>query len=432
MGAPAGAAPTAAAAVVEASDVAEGDRWKAMSDAFSFDDLSEDDADARVGGGRGGTMRAHAEGTRRGEDRAEAPSTPTPRVGSLSDARRLLPVRWLEGGDAESRDGADRGAIPGDEGPQPPASAPAADAAIPNAGAEATDALAARFARDFRAVRPFLTRAVARKWMSGSALGRGGALGALEAGDDASRVGTTLLFAKDNATFLGRGELCDRTDDVPLGEAWAHVAAHAAGKSRRRCYFRAPLAESLRRDIDFADARRVFGGGGGGGGGDACSAAREEDASGSNPPPPPFTERAASVWVSSPGCITPLHFDLCHGLLTQLSGRKRVLLVAPEHARSLHRNPRGRANPNSSPVDLPAWLGLGDDETARARERERHPRVANVVGEVYECVLTPGDTLYVPPFWWHHVTTLERASTSLLLAFDPDAEESVHPCVEDE
>ena len=72
MGAPAGAAPTAAAAVVEASDVAEGDRWKAMSDAFSFDDLSEDDADARVGGGRGGTMRAHAEGTRRGEDRAEA------------------------------------------------------------------------------------------------------------------------------------------------------------------------------------------------------------------------------------------------------------------------------------------------------------------------------------------------------------------------
>ena len=109
-----------------------------------------------------------------------------------------------------------------------------------------------------------------------------------------------------------------------------------------------------------------------------------------------------------------------------------MLLVAPEHARSLHRNPRGRANPNSSPVDLPAWLGLGDDETARARERERHPRVANVVGEVYECVLTPGDTLYVPPFWWHHVTTLERASTSLLLAFDPDAEESVHPCVEDE
>ena len=429
MGAPAGAAPTVAAAVVEASDVAEGDRWKAMSDAFSFDDLSEDDADARVGGGRGGTMRAHAEGTRRGEDRAEAPSTPTPRGGSLSDARRLLPVRWLEGGDAESRDGADRGAIPGDEGPQPPASA--ADDAIPNAGAEATDALAARFARDFRAVRPFLTRAVARKWMSGSALGRGVPSARLEAGDGASRVGTTLLFAKDNATFLGRGELCDRTDDVPLGEAWAHVAAHAAGKSRRRCYFRAPLAEALRRDIDFADARRVFGGGGGGGGGDACSAAREEDASGSNPPPSLHRARRVRVGVQPrvhhPAALRPVPRPAHAAVGQDASAPRRAgarAVAAPQ--------PEGRANPNSSPVDLPAWLGLGDDETARARERERHPRVANVVGEVYECVLTPGDTLYVPPFWWHHVTTLERASTSLLLAFDPDAEESVHPCVEDE
>ena len=426
MGAPAGAAPTVAAAVVEASDVAEGDRWKAMSDAFSFDDLSEDDADARVGGGRGGTMRAHAEGTRRGEDRAEAPSTPTPRGGSLSDARRLLPVRWLEGGDAESRDGADRGAIPGDEGPQPPASA--ADDAIPNAGAEATDALAARFARDFRAVRPFLTRAVARKWMSGSALGRGGALGALEAGDGASRVGTTLLFAKDNATFLGRGELCDRTDDVPFREAWSHVAAHAAGRTDRRCYFRAPLAVELRRGIDFTAASAIFGAVAEA---NAKANAKTAKTDQSNAPPPPFSERTSSVWVSSPGCVTPLHFDLCHGLLTQLSGTKRVLLVAPEHSRSLHRNPPSHANPNSSPVDLPLWLGDASRDEDVVEERRRHPRVANVVGEVYECVLTPGDTLYIPPFWWHHVATLGEASTSLLLAFDPTAEESVHPCVED-
>ena len=45
--------------------------------------------------------------------------------------------------------------------------------------------------------------------------------------------------------------------------------------------------------------------------------------------------------------------------------------------------------------------------------------------------MTPGDTLYIPPFWWHHITTLNEASTSLLLAFDPTAEEGVHPCVED-
>ena len=268
--------------------------------------------------------------------------------------------------------------------------------------------------------------------MTRSALGRRGARGALEAeqaGDaGASEVKTSLLFSRDNSNFLGRGEMCDRTDDVPFREAWSHVAAHAAGRTDRRCYFRAPLAVELRRGIDFTAASAIFG------------AVAEENAKAnakatktdqSNAPPPPFSERTSSVWVSSPGCVTPLHFDLCHGLLTQLSGTKRVLLVAPEHSRSLHRNPPSHANPNSSPVDLPLWLGDASRDEDVVEERRRHPRVANVVGEVYECVLTPGDTLYIPPFWWHHVATLGEASTSLLLAFDPTAEESVHPCVED-
>ena len=46
-------------------------------------------------------------------------------------------------------------------------------------------------------------------------------------------------------------------------------------------------------------------------------------------------------------------------------------------------------------------------------------------------------------FWWHHVATLddvqtrveektETVSVSLLLAFDPNGDESVHPCVEED
>jgi len=92
------------------------------------------------------------------------------------------------------------------------------------------------------------------------------------------------------------------------------------------------------------------------------------------------------------------------------------------------------------------WLfGRGADAD---RHRELFPQVRSVVGEVYECVLGPGDTLYTPPFWWHHVTTLgcdpgggggagemdggTCSSVSLLLAFDPTAEESAHPCVDDD
>ena len=411
MGAPELAA-TSSAAVVEVADDAEGDRWKAMADAFDFGGLSDDDGDGSSGDDRGDLSHVRPNLT---------PSTPQP-SDSHAKARRLLPVRWLESPDAGNRDGADLGSIPGDE----LTSAAAADEL--DAGAEPIDELAARFTREYRSTQPFLTRVVAEHWMRDSALGRQGAPGALEAGPstaDASRVETTLLFAKDNSNFLGRGGLCDRTDGVPFHEAWSHVAAHAAGDTDRRCYFRAPLAVELRRDIDFTAARVVFGG-------EEEEKVKGSGADGTNAPPHPFSERTSSVWVSSPGCVTPLHFDLCHGLLTQLGGTKRVLLIAPEHSRSTHRNPPSHANPNSSPVDLPLWLGDSPhDEDAADTERRKYPKVANVVGEVYECVLTPGDTLYIPPFWWHHITTLNEASTSLLLAFDPTAEEGVHPCVED-
>lgn len=419
-------APASPATVVESIDDDENDRWKAMADAFDFGGLSDDDDD------RGETRDARNDSTRRGDDDAEAPSTPQ-RRGRTAGASRLLPVRWLESRGVGSVDGADRGFFPGVDADRSTPTEGAADKI--DAGAEANEELAARFAREYRSTQPFLTRRVAETWMTRSALGRRGARGALEAGQagdaGASEVKTTLLFSRDNSNFLGRGGMCDRRDDVPFREAWSHVAAHAAGRTDRRCYFRAPLAVELRRGIDFTSASVVFGGEAEANA-KAKAKAKAADTDQSNAPPPPFSERTSSVWVSSPGCVTPLHFDLCHGLLTQLVGTKRVLLVAPEHSRSLHRNPPSHANPNSSPVDLPLWLGdASNRDEDVVEERRRHPRVANVLGEVYECVLTPGDTLYIPPFWWHHVATLGEASTSLLLAFDPTAEESVHPCVED-
>ena len=95
--------------------------------------------------------------------------------------------------------------------------------------------------------------------------------------------------------------------------------------------------------------------------------------------PTPLLPRSPSArppcGCPAPGCVTPLHFDLCHGLLTQLVGTKRVLLVAPEHSRSLHRNPPSHANPNSSPVDLPLWLGdASNRDEDVVEERRETPR----------------------------------------------------------
>ena len=255
-------APASPAAVVESIDDEESDRWKAMADAFDFGGLSDDDDDGHRGHrDRGETRDARNDSTRLGDDDAYAPSTPQ-RRGRTAGASRLLPVRWLESRGVGSVDGADRGFFPGVDADRRPTEG-AADKI--DAGAEANEELAARFAREYRSIQPFLTRRVAETWMTRSALGRRGARGALEAGQagDAGAsepVKTTLLFSRDNSNFLGRGGMCDRTDDVPFREAWSHVAAHAAGRTDRRCYFRAPLAVELRRGIDFTAASVVFGG----------------------------------------------------------------------------------------------------------------------------------------------------------------------------
>jgi len=325
-------------------------------------------------------------------------------------------------------------------------------------GTESLESLATRFASEFRSKSPCVTRRAAAQWMSGSRIGRGGGEAVFGAQGAARDVPVVLLEKpKDGRNFLGRGELCSRVDGVPAHEAWARVrrgneprASARASTASDRCYFRAPLGPELREDLDFRAARTVFGGDSG------RNECVFDDASG-NAPPSPFSANTASLWCSSRGCVTPTHFDLCHGLLTQIAGRKRVLLVPPEHTRSMYRADPSGVNGNSSPVDLALFVtGLAGpgrgfrDETSKEtnedaeRERARFSKLRVALGEIREVTLEPGDTLYIPPFWWHHVVTLdplvqtrveektETVSVSLLLAFDPNGDESVHPCVEED
>ena len=144
-------APASPATVVESIDDEESDRWKAMADAFDFGGLSDDDDDddGTSGDDRGGTRNDY---TRRGDDDAEAPST-SQRRGRTAGASRLLPVRWLESRCVGSVDAADRGSFPGVEAdPSTPAEGAAADKI--DAGAEANEELAARFAGEYRSTSP--------------------------------------------------------------------------------------------------------------------------------------------------------------------------------------------------------------------------------------------------------------------------------------
>jgi hypothetical protein len=75
--------------------------------------------------------------------------------------------------------------------------------------------------------------------------------------------------------------------------------------------------------------------------------------------------------------------------------------------------------PELSRVNLDAWYA-GD-----ADERDRFPDFEDATPLTF--TLYPGDMIYTPPFFWHHVRTHDgEPAISVLVPFDLDAEEPVH------
>lgn len=132
------------------------------------------------------------------------------------------------------------------------------------------------------------------------------------------------------------------------------------------------------------------------------------------------------LWISSAGCVTPLHFDLCHGWLIQVSGYKTFLLVAPtdytcvywskakSHISSINEDDR---NGTTCPVDMYKWLHSSSNGDACNAERRKYPLVNECAW--YIAQLSPGDCLYTPPGWYHCVLS-KSTSASVLIPFDID------------
>jgi hypothetical protein len=99
-----------------------------------------------------------------------------------------------------------------------------------------------------------------------------------------------------------------------------------------------------------------------------------------------------NLWFAAAGTITHLHFDLPDNLVAQLHGQKRFVLFAPRERRRL--DPHGwlSSTPHLSRVD------------AERPDFARHPRLREA--EAWECVLEPGDVLFLPPRWWHYARAL--------------------------
>ena len=106
------------------------------------------------------------------------------------------------------------------------------------------------------------------------------------------------------------------------------------------------------------------------------------------------------LWVSAPGTVSPLHYDLTDSYLCQVRGTKRLLLWPSKSLRALDPYPPDHALARRLRVGV-----TGDEPPAKLRRPWRW-RARRAVGRPLEAVLRPGDVLYFPANWAHHTEAL--------------------------
>jgi hypothetical protein len=102
------------------------------------------------------------------------------------------------------------------------------------------------------------------------------------------------------------------------------------------------------------------------------------------------------IWLGT-AITTPTHLDEWNNIGCVVCGRRRFTLFPPEQVANLYIGPLDFA-PTGAPMSL---------VRLHAPDLGRFPRFREALQAAVTAELAPGDAIFIPPLWWHHVESLE-------------------------
>jgi hypothetical protein len=105
---------------------------------------------------------------------------------------------------------------------------------------------------------------------------------------------------------------------------------------------------------------------------------------------------APRIWIGN-RVVTPTHFDESNNIACVAAGRRRFTLFPPAQIANLYIGPIDFA-PTGTPISL---------VDLNAPDFERFPAFRTALASAQTAELEPGDAIYIPALWWHHVQSLE-------------------------
>ena len=109
-----------------------------------------------------------------------------------------------------------------------------------------------------------------------------------------------------------------------------------------------------------------------------------------------------SIWIGN-RTVATAHFDMTHNLACCMVGRRRFSLFPPEQVHNLYPGPL-EPTPGGQVISMVNF---------DAPDFERFPRFREALAAGQVAEIEPGDVLFYPAMWWHHVQALESFNTMI-------------------